>query len=183
MGHTPNRDANDLEPRRESYLQYVVHHLSYRVYGRLHEAQVQYQSDTIRLCLTCESHNVTKRKNYASRTVTQKKPYRLIVQIEVQYTWEAGSSAGGEEQEDIPQESDLILSRFNTYAPSPESILSPIFSKEMINADLDELIKRQKSDGRWDTWYGLSEGMKLEWAGIQTLWALKTLNNYGRLEK
>ncbi|WKK67093.1 hypothetical protein [Lutimonas zeaxanthinifaciens] len=68
------------------------------------------------------------------------------------------------------------------YAPAPESILNPIFSQEMIDSDLDELIKRQKEDGRWDTWYGLSEGMKLEWAGIQTLWTLKTLKNYKRIE-
>jgi len=69
------------------------------------------------------------------------------------------------------------------YAPSPDSILKPIFTEEMINEDLNELINRQKDDGRWDTWYGLSEGMKLEWAGIQTLWTLKTLKNYGRIEK
>jgi len=69
------------------------------------------------------------------------------------------------------------------YAPSPESILYPIFSKDMINSDINELTKRQKKDGRWDTWYGLSEGMKLEWAGIQTLWTLKTLKNYDRIEK
>ena len=68
------------------------------------------------------------------------------------------------------------------YAPSPNSALSSIFSKDAINADLDELIKRQKEDGRWDTWYGLSEGMKLEWAGIQTLWTLKALKNYNRIE-
>ena len=68
------------------------------------------------------------------------------------------------------------------YAPAPNSLLSPIFSREMVEADLDELIRRQKKDGRWDTWYGLSEGMKLEWAGIQTLWTLKTLRNYDRIE-
>lgn len=68
------------------------------------------------------------------------------------------------------------------YAPSPESLLRPIFSQETIDADLDELIQRQEEDGRWDTWYGLSEGMKLEWAGIQTLWTLKTLKNYNRIE-
>ena len=68
------------------------------------------------------------------------------------------------------------------YAPSPESILNPIFSKGMINADLNELISRQEDDGRWGTWYGLSEGMKLEWAGIQTLWTLKTLKSYDRIE-
>lgn len=68
------------------------------------------------------------------------------------------------------------------YAPSPDSILFPIFSKNMINSDIEELINRQKSDGRWDTWYGISEGTKLEWAGIQTLWVLKTLKNHERIE-
>ena len=68
------------------------------------------------------------------------------------------------------------------YAPSPDSILNPIFSNEMINSDLNGLIGKQKNDGRWDTWYGISEGTKLEWAGIQTLWTLKILKNYGRIE-
>ena len=69
-----------------------------------------------------------------------------------------------------------------SYAPSPMNMLHSIFSREMINSDLNELIRRQKEDGRWDTWYGLSEGMKLEWAGIQTLWTLKVLKNYDRIE-
>ncbi len=69
------------------------------------------------------------------------------------------------------------------YAPSPESVLYSLFSKETIESDLKELINRQKDDGRWDTWYGLSEGMKLEWAGIQTLWTLKTLKSYSRIEQ
>lgn len=69
------------------------------------------------------------------------------------------------------------------YASSPESIFNSIFSKEIINSDLYELINRQEDDGRWGTWYGLSEGMKLEWAGIQTLWTLKTLKYYNRIEK
>ena len=68
------------------------------------------------------------------------------------------------------------------FAESPNSILSSLFTEEMINEDLDELIGRQKDDGRWDTWYGLSEGMKLEWAGMQTLWTLKTLKSYDRIE-
>ena len=68
------------------------------------------------------------------------------------------------------------------YAPAPGSILREIFSRKKIDSDLDELIRRQKEDGRWDTWYGISEGMKLEWAGIQTLWTLKTLKNYNRIE-
>lgn len=69
------------------------------------------------------------------------------------------------------------------YAPSPESILYSLFTKETIEVDIVELINRQKDDGRWDTWYGISEGTKLEWAGIQTLWALVVLKNYGRIEK
>ncbi len=69
------------------------------------------------------------------------------------------------------------------YAPSPVSLLHPIFSKDTIDSDLNELISRQNKDGRWDTWYGLSEGMKLERAGIQTMWTLRTLDYYGRIEK
>ena len=69
------------------------------------------------------------------------------------------------------------------YAPSTDSILFSIFTKETVESDIRELISRQKEDGRWDTWYGISEGTKLEWAGIQTVWTLKTLKNYGRIEK
>ncbi|MEP1489336.1 MAG: hypothetical protein ABJK28_13015 [Algibacter sp.] len=69
------------------------------------------------------------------------------------------------------------------YATSSESILYTLFTKETIESDLKELINKQKNDGRWDTWYGISEGTKLEWAGIQTLWTLKTLKNYGKIEK
>jgi hypothetical protein len=69
------------------------------------------------------------------------------------------------------------------YAHSSDSILYSLFTKETIESDLKELINRQKNDGRWDTWYGISEGTKLEWAGIQTLWALKTLKNYNKIEK
>lgn len=69
------------------------------------------------------------------------------------------------------------------YANSTESILYSIFNKETIEADLQTLIEKQKEDGPWDTWYGISEGTKLEWAGIQTLWVLKTLKNYNRIEK
>lgn len=69
------------------------------------------------------------------------------------------------------------------YAPSTDSILYSIFDNKTIDSDLNELISRQKEDGRWDTWYGISEGTKLEWAGIQSLWTLKALKNYNRIEK
>ncbi|UOY06847.1 hypothetical protein L0P88_23380 [Muricauda sp. SCSIO 64092] len=69
------------------------------------------------------------------------------------------------------------------YATSPQSILHSLFTEETIESDLNELINKQQEDGRWDTWYGISDGTKLEWAGIQTLWTLKTLKNYNRIEK
>lgn len=69
------------------------------------------------------------------------------------------------------------------YANSTESILYSMFNKETIESDLQTLIEKQKEDGRWDTWYGISEGTKLEWVGIQTLWVLKTLKNYNKIEK
>lgn len=69
------------------------------------------------------------------------------------------------------------------YAPSPSGILSSLFTDKLIEADLIEIIKKQKANGSWDTWYGISEGTKLEWAGMQTLWTLKMLENYGKIEK
>lgn len=68
------------------------------------------------------------------------------------------------------------------YAVSSESILYSLFTKEAIESDIKELINRQKENGQWDTWYGISEGTKLEWAGIQTLWVLKVLKNYEGIE-
>ena len=69
------------------------------------------------------------------------------------------------------------------YAPSPKCRFYGLFTEEAVTAELDELIRRQKEDGRWDTWYGISEGTKLEWAGIQTLASLKILKNYQRIEE
>ncbi|MCL6295806.1 hypothetical protein [Jejuia spongiicola] len=68
------------------------------------------------------------------------------------------------------------------YAYSSESVLYSLFTKETIESDLKEIINKQENDGRWNTWYGISEGTKLEWAGIQTLWALKILKNYDKIE-
>lgn len=69
-----------------------------------------------------------------------------------------------------------------SYAPSRDSLLYTLFDEKTVDADLTALIGHQKADGRWDTWYGISEGTKLEWAGIQTLSVLKTLKNYDRIE-
>lgn len=69
-----------------------------------------------------------------------------------------------------------------TYAPTPSATLKRAFTQAEIDDDLDETIRRQQTDGRWANPYGLSEGMKLEWAGIQTLSTLKTLKAYDRIE-
>ena len=61
-------------------------------------------------------------------------------------------------------------------------MLQALFDKEEIEKDLAELIKKQQTDGSWATWYGISEGTKLEWAGMQTLWSLKVLKHYGKIE-
>ena len=68
------------------------------------------------------------------------------------------------------------------YAPWPRHRLSSIFSTKRINRYLEGLIKAQKGDGRWNNWYGLGEGMKIEWAGIQTLWSLNVLKAYGKID-
>lgn len=68
------------------------------------------------------------------------------------------------------------------YTPSNKSILYPMFSKETLDSDLNTLIHKQKKDGRWSTSYGTSAGTRLEWDGMQTLWVLKVLNNYGRID-
>ena len=68
------------------------------------------------------------------------------------------------------------------YAPSPDSLLYSIFTKETLESDLEALIGKQHEDGRWGTWYGISEGTKLEWAGIQTLSTLRTLKSYDKIE-
>ncbi len=69
-----------------------------------------------------------------------------------------------------------------SYAPDPHCTLRSLFTYDQIEEDLNETIRRQRKDGRWDTNYGLSEGMKLEWAGIQTLSTLKVLKAYGHTE-
>ena len=68
------------------------------------------------------------------------------------------------------------------YAPNPDSLLRTVFTNEQIERDLDRLVAQQQDDGRWDTWYGISPGTRLEWAGIQTLKSLKILKAYNRIE-
>jgi hypothetical protein len=75
------------------------------------------------------------------------------------------------------------------YGLSPLSIASAadsrwrvLFSDDVIGAHLDSLQRKQEADGGWPiTWEPPSEASMLEWRGIVTLGALRTLSSYGRI--
>jgi len=67
-------------------------------------------------------------------------------------------------------------------APAADSMWRALFSDEVIGAHLDSLQRKQESDGGWPiTWEPPSEASRLEWRGIVTIGALRTLTSYGRL--
>ncbi|MDR2988445.1 MAG: hypothetical protein LBV34_26785 [Nocardiopsaceae bacterium] len=66
-------------------------------------------------------------------------------------------------------------------APSADSRWRVLFSDEVINAHLNSLQHKQEADGGWPiTWEPPSDASRLEWRGIVTLGALRTLTSYGR---
>jgi hypothetical protein len=68
------------------------------------------------------------------------------------------------------------------YAPAPQSWCRRLFSDEVIAAHLDALAARQQADGGWPiAWPPPSPAGELEYRGIVTVGALKTLRAYGRL--
>ena len=67
-------------------------------------------------------------------------------------------------------------------APAADSKWRALFSEEVIAAHLDSLQRKQEADGGWPiSWEPPSEASRLEWRGIVTLGALRTLTSYGRL--
>jgi hypothetical protein len=67
-------------------------------------------------------------------------------------------------------------------APAPGSRWRALFTDEQIGAHLDHLERDQRNDGGWPiAWQPPSEASALEWRGIVTLQALRTLTSYGRL--
>jgi hypothetical protein len=67
-------------------------------------------------------------------------------------------------------------------APAADSRWRALFSEEVISAHLDSLQRAQQPDGGWQiSWVPPSEASRLEWRGIVTLGALRTLSSYGRL--
>ncbi len=69
-----------------------------------------------------------------------------------------------------------------SFAPAADSRWRALFSDAVIDAHLDRLLRDQESDGGWPiTWDPPSEASRLEWRGVVTLGALRTLTSYGRL--
>jgi hypothetical protein len=67
-------------------------------------------------------------------------------------------------------------------APQPGSRWRSLFAEAQIDAHLDRLERAQQPDGGWPiTWEPPSEAATLEWRGIVTLQALRTLTAYKRL--
>jgi hypothetical protein len=69
-----------------------------------------------------------------------------------------------------------------TIAPLADSRWRTLFADDMLAAHLDRLQRDQQPDGGWPiTWEPPSDAARLEWRGIVTLGALRTLVSYGRL--
>ena len=67
-------------------------------------------------------------------------------------------------------------------APLADSRWRGLFPPEVIRAHLDRLQRDQQPDGGWPiAWEPPSEASRLEWRGIVTLDALRTLASYGRI--
>ncbi len=68
-------------------------------------------------------------------------------------------------------------------APAADSRWRQLFSADVISAHLDRLARAQQDDGGWPiSWEPPSAAALLEWRGIVTLQALRTLTSYGRLD-
>jgi hypothetical protein len=67
-------------------------------------------------------------------------------------------------------------------AGTPDSPWRGAFADDQLAAHLDQLAAAQQPDGGWPvTWQPPSEASLLDWRGIVTLQALRTLTSYGRL--
>jgi hypothetical protein len=68
------------------------------------------------------------------------------------------------------------------FAPTPDSFWRSLFDDAQIEAHLDRLVADQQSDGGWAlTWEPPSTTATLEYRGIVTVSALRTLKAYNRL--
>jgi hypothetical protein len=67
-------------------------------------------------------------------------------------------------------------------APESSSRWRSLFTDAQIDGHLDRLLKSQQEDGGWPiSWEPPSQAAIMEWRGIVTLQALRTLASYGRI--
>jgi hypothetical protein len=68
-------------------------------------------------------------------------------------------------------------------APRADSRWRSLFAGDVLDAHLDRLQRDQQPDGGWPlTWEPPGDAARLEWRGIVTLDALRTLVSFGRLD-
>lgn len=68
------------------------------------------------------------------------------------------------------------------FAKRPDSLARDWFSDAEIAESLDRLAARQNDAGGWDiTWAVWTPAIAIEWSGLMTIGALKTLRAYGRV--
>ncbi len=83
--------------------------------------------------------------------------------------------------EQIAYEPDAVGYVFTPlqYAPSPQSMAHSLFEQSTIEKHLDALVHKQQADGGWPiAWPAISPACEMEYRGIVTLGALKTLKAY-----
>jgi len=80
-----------------------------------------------------------------------------------------------------PQASGYVFTPL-AYAPSPHSMCRRLFDDATIETHLDALAHKQQADRGWPiSWPAVSPACELEYRGVVTLNALKTLKAYGYL--
>jgi hypothetical protein len=81
-----------------------------------------------------------------------------------------------------PQAPELMFTPL-TWTPAPTSLCRRLFADHVIDSHLEALAARQQADGGWPIyWPPVSPACELEYRGVVTVGALKTLKAYGRLE-
>jgi hypothetical protein len=69
-----------------------------------------------------------------------------------------------------------------TWAPTPDSLCRSLFEDNQIDSHLKALAAQQQEDGGWPiSWPAISPACELEYRGVVTIGALKTLKAYGYL--
>lgn len=71
-----------------------------------------------------------------------------------------------------------------TLSPRPNSRSRRMFTRDQVEADLDRLELGQRDDGGWAfDWLAWSPGQEVEYRGLETVRAMRTLRDHGRLSR